>query len=118
MVELLPHSLHALKFVLSKKATKFSKISTLLLSTVHTDKSKVDISQNFLAFSEYMNFKKMETNSLSIYRDIQVVVHITRWVQIISQRVLSIHVFSQDLSSSAHRTPNFTNPQYFVSSLF
>ena len=28
----------------------------LLLSTVHTDKSKVDISQNFVAFSEDMNF--------------------------------------------------------------
>ena len=45
-----------LKFVYSEKATKFCEISTLLLSTVHTDKSKVDISQNFVAFSEYMNF--------------------------------------------------------------
>ena len=32
-----------IKFVYSKKATKFCKISTLLLSTVHTDKSKVEI---------------------------------------------------------------------------
>ena len=46
-----------LKFVYSEKATKFCEISTLLLSTVHTDKSKVDISQNFVAFSEYMIFK-------------------------------------------------------------
>ena len=46
-----------LKFVYSEKATKFCEISTLLLSTVHTDKSKVEISQNFVAFSEYMNFK-------------------------------------------------------------
>ena len=46
-----------LKFVYSEKATKFCKISTLLLSTVHTDKSKVDILLNFAAFSEYMNFK-------------------------------------------------------------
>jgi hypothetical protein len=45
------------KFVYSEKATKFCKISTLLLSTVHTNKSKVEISQNFVAFSEYMNFK-------------------------------------------------------------
>ena len=44
------------KFVYSEKATKFCEISTLLLSTVHTDKSKVEISQNFVAFSEYMNF--------------------------------------------------------------
>ena len=45
-----------LKFVYSEKATKFCKISTLLLSSMHTDKSKLEISQNFLAFSEYMNF--------------------------------------------------------------
>ena len=45
-----------LKFVYSEKATEFCEISTLLLSTVHTDKSKVEILQNFVAFSEYMNF--------------------------------------------------------------
>ena len=32
------------------------KISTLLLSYVVPVKSKVEISQNFVAFSEYMNF--------------------------------------------------------------
>ena len=37
-----------LKFVYSEKATKFCKISTLLLCTVHTDKSKGEISQNYL----------------------------------------------------------------------
>ena len=45
-----------LKFVYSEKATKFCEISTLLLSTVHTNKSKVEISQNFVAFSEYIIF--------------------------------------------------------------
>ena len=45
-----------LKFVYSEKATKFCEISTLLLSTVHTVKSKMEISQNFVAYSEYMNF--------------------------------------------------------------
>ena len=35
------------KFVYSEKATKFGEISTLLLSTVHTDKCKVEISQIF-----------------------------------------------------------------------
>ena len=44
------------KFVNSEKVTKCCEISTLLLSPVHTDKSKVDISQTFVAFSEYMNF--------------------------------------------------------------
>ena len=46
-----------LKFIYSEKATKICEIFTLILSTVHTDKSKVKIFQNFVAFSEYMNFK-------------------------------------------------------------
>ena len=41
-----------LKFIYSEKATKFCKISTLLLSVLTVDKSKVEISQNFVAFSE------------------------------------------------------------------
>ena len=45
-----------LKFIYCEKAAKFSEISTLLLTTVHTVKSKVEILQNFVAFSEYMNF--------------------------------------------------------------
>ena len=45
-----------LKFIYSEKATKFYKISTLLLSYVVPNKSKVEILQNFVAFSEYMNF--------------------------------------------------------------
>ena len=44
-----------LKFINSVKATKFFKISTLLLFYVVPVKSKVEISQNFVAFSEYMN---------------------------------------------------------------
>ena len=47
---------YALKFVYSEKATKFCEISTLLLST---DKRKVEISQDFVAFSQYMNFTMM-----------------------------------------------------------
>ena len=35
---------------------KFCEISTLLLSYVVLVKNKVEISQNFVAFSEYMNF--------------------------------------------------------------
>ena len=45
------------KFIYSEKATKFCEISTLLLSYVVPVKSKVEISQNFVAISEYMNFK-------------------------------------------------------------
>ena len=46
-----------LKFIYSEKATKFRKISTLLLTGTTQDKSKVEISPNFVAFSENMNFK-------------------------------------------------------------
>ena len=44
------------KFIYSEKATKFCEIPTLNLTAVHTVKSKVEISQNFVVFSEYMNF--------------------------------------------------------------
>ena len=45
-----------LKFIYSEKATKLCKISILLLFYVVPVKSKVEISQNFVAFSEYKNF--------------------------------------------------------------
>ena len=48
---------NTIKFIYFEKATKFWEISTLLLSGVVQVKSKVEISQNFVAFSEYMNFK-------------------------------------------------------------
>ena len=46
-----------LNFIYSEKVTEFCEISTLLLSTLHTDKGKMEISQNFVALSECMNFK-------------------------------------------------------------
>ena len=49
-----------LKFIYSEKATKFCEIFPLLLTTVHTVKSKGKISQNFVALSKYMNFTKYE----------------------------------------------------------
>ena len=45
-----------MQFIYSEKATKFCEISTLLLPYVVPVKSKVAISQNFVAFSDYMNF--------------------------------------------------------------
>ena len=45
-----------IKFIYSEKAAKLCKIFTLLLSYVVPFKSKVKFSQNFVAFSEYMNF--------------------------------------------------------------
>ena len=49
---------HVLKFIYSQKATKIFEIFPLLLTSVHTVKSKGKISQNFVAFSEYMNFNQ------------------------------------------------------------
>ena len=46
-----------LKFIYSEKATKFFKISAVDLSYVVPVNSTVEILQNFVAFSEYMNFK-------------------------------------------------------------
>ena len=53
------------KFIYSEKATKFCEISTLLLCyvvIVVPVKSKVEISQTFVAFSEYLNFNKVVQN--------------------------------------------------------
>ena len=45
------------KFIYSEKATKFCKISTLFWLALTEDKSKVEILQNCVAFSKYINFK-------------------------------------------------------------
>ena len=55
--------LEVLKFIYSEKATKFCKIFPLLLTTVHTVKSKGKISQNFVAFSEYINLNNVRFRS-------------------------------------------------------
>ena len=48
-----------IKFIYSEKATKFFEIFPLLLTVRTAVKSKGKISQNFVAFSEYMNFKNV-----------------------------------------------------------
>ena len=48
-----------LKFIYPEKATKFCEIFTLLLTGTPQDKSKGKFLQNFVAFSEYMNFKRL-----------------------------------------------------------
>ena len=59
------------KFIHSKKATKFCEIFTLLLTIVHTVKSKVKISQNFVVFSVYMNFTNMEKIILNFFIELK-----------------------------------------------
>ena len=48
--------LEKVKFIYSKTSTKFCEIFTLLLIVSTVVKSKGKISQNFVAFPEYMNF--------------------------------------------------------------
>ena len=55
-----------LKLLYSEKATKFYEIFPLLLTTVHTVKSKGKISQNFMALSEYLNFINKINNYIVI----------------------------------------------------
>ena len=52
-------------FILRRRQD-FAKSPPLLLSPVHTDKSKVENLQNCVAFSEYMNFKTVESELLLI----------------------------------------------------
>ena len=48
-----------LKFLYSEKATKLCKIFALLLTVCTLVKSKVNISQNCVAFSEHMNLTNL-----------------------------------------------------------
>ena len=50
---------HRIKLIYSEKATKFCEVFPLLLTVCTVVNSKGKISQNFVAFSEYMNFKKL-----------------------------------------------------------
>ena len=50
---------YLVKFIYSEKATQFCEISTLLLSYVVPVKNMVEIWQNVVAFSEYMNFTQL-----------------------------------------------------------
>ena len=48
------------KFIYSEKATKFCEISTEDLPYVVPVKPTMEIFQTFVAFSEYMNFKRQK----------------------------------------------------------
>ena len=54
----LVHFCYIVKFIYSEKATKFCEIFPLLLTVCNVVKRKGKISQNVVAFSEYMNFTK------------------------------------------------------------
>ena len=66
--------IYKVKFIYSEKATEFWEIFTLLLTVCTVVKSKVDILQNFVAFSEYMNFTKHFQTCLEVKIDINWVI--------------------------------------------
>ena len=70
----------------SEKAAKFCKISTLLLTVTTKDKCEVEISQNSVAFSEYMNFIK---NFQYVGLHIAIKVHKTKTKKSASEIVLT-----------------------------
>ena len=56
---------YLVKFMYSEKATKFCEIFTLLSSHVVPVKSKVKISQNFVASSDYTDFRTLNVEQES-----------------------------------------------------
>ena len=56
MYEFIVDGLRVVKFIYSEKATKFCEISTVDLSYVVLVKFTVEILQNFVVFTENMNF--------------------------------------------------------------
>ena len=62
-----------IKFIYSEKATKFCKTFPLHLTVNTVVKSKGKISQNFVAFSEYVNFSEQrgaQTDNFSDYETV------------------------------------------------
>ena len=58
-----------IKFIYSEKTTKFCEISNVDLTVTAYDKSRVEISQKIVAFSEYMNFNAKNPKTFSMYID-------------------------------------------------
>ena len=87
-----------IKFIYSEKATKFCEISTVDLSYVVLVKSTVEISQNFVAFSEYLNFTKdLQTIQKSMTRVIlglKRAHHINMWKESEKIKMLSVNQMS------------------------
>ena len=86
--------LESLKFIYSEKVINFCKISTILLSHVVLVKSKFKILQNFVAFSQYMNFNKWifpHSNQIC-----------NHW----SQPIIEFRNFKGGITSLVHAAPN------------
>ena len=91
-----------MKFIYSEKTTKLCKIFTLLLSYLVPVKSKVKILQNFVAFSEYMNFN-VKTRWFFSSR-FWITVH-QSWLVFIKDKKISVsaHVFNSNVNTQFHQ---------------
>ena len=78
------------KFIDSEKATKFWEISTLILSVCTVDKNKVEISQNFVAFSEYTNFNQPNKWYVGCYFDELIYTLYSRGNWLIGSEIFSV----------------------------
>ena len=58
------------KFIYSEKATNFCEFSTIDLSYVVTVKSTVEILQNFVVFSEDLNFRLINLDMGTLINDV------------------------------------------------
>ena len=71
----------------SEKVTKCCEISTVDLTITTWDKSTMEISQKFVAFSEYMNFTRHATQKDEIDIEIQ---NLNLYGPLFSQNIFSI----------------------------
>ena len=88
-----------LSYTWSLEATKFCEISTLLLSYVVPVKSKVEISQKFWAFSEYMNFRKIQNRKWEVLKAVKknwrnVYTRFLKWTDRIDRSKFSLKILS------------------------
>ena len=82
-------SINLLKFIYSEKATKFCEISTVDLTVTIQDKSTVEISQKFVAFSEYMNFNILFLKKEKICNFSKKYIHPVKWLYTIREEARS-----------------------------
>ena len=82
-----------LKFIYSEKATKVCEIFTLLLSYIVPVKSKAKILQNFVAFSEYMNFNTQDKHFSFFESPCQIGLN-SGTANLYVQRTLIIYIFA------------------------
>ena len=104
-----------LKFMHPEKATKFCKTSTLLLSVCTVDKSKMDISQNFVASQNIQTLTKvtrilegedrylLPTTNRSIYYISQRSFVVNSWWYILLRRGWSFQLLSHRKPFSCNR---------------